>query len=261
MNVDAIAEILAQAGRNIILPAFHGVEPGTIKADGSVVTAVDVDCQRFVQQQLARLYPDIPFLGEEMAAAEQRHILEHSQGRFWCLDPLDGTSNFVTAMPLFASALALIDAGEPVAAWIHDPVRDETFTAGKGKEATLNSKPIAASGIADLKASIGFIDFKRLPADMAAHLATHRFYRSQRNIGSCALEWAWLAAGRAQFIVHGAQKLWDYAPGLCIAMAAGCVASSFDRKHPFPISRISHSIAAAANANLHRRLTEHLENV
>ena len=73
------------------------------------------------------------------------------------------------------------------------------------------------------------VDFKRLPATLGCNLATHPPYRSQRSIGSVALDWCWLAAGRLQLYLHGGQRLWDYAAGRLIFAEAGGILNLSDR--------------------------------
>ncbi|MDX8388503.1 MAG: inositol monophosphatase family protein [Ghiorsea sp.] len=250
-------EIIAKkAGKDILLPAFISQSSiQSIKQDGSIVTETDQQCQDFLQVELAKISSNIGFLGEEMTHEEQLTCLHRGNtseiGRFWCVDPLDGTGNFATPMPLFAISIGLIENGKPVLACIYDPIRDEMFSAVQGGTLLLNGLPMDQIPFSKpLNQSIGFVDFKRLKSDLASDLATHKYYRSQRNLGTCALEWAWLAAGRAQFIVHGGQKLWDYAAGLLLAEAAGCIITDFEGTHPFDAAQLSCPILATSNTSL-----------
>ncbi|HXH64904.1 MAG TPA: inositol monophosphatase family protein [Mariprofundaceae bacterium] len=257
---EAVIDVLREAGGRILLPAFsEQAATAATKPDGSVVTETDLLCQAFIRERLHALDPEIRFLGEEMTESEQRACLQQG-GLFWCVDPLDGTSNFTASFPCFASTVALIEHGRPVLACTHDPVRDETFDAIEGGGARLNGTVIRASATHAIRQSIGFIDFKRLPAALAGRLAGDRHYRSQRNIGSCALEWAWLAAGRGQFIIHGGEKLWDYAAGCLLVEEAGGIVSDFEGRHPFAASRLTSSIVAGANPKVHAALLAMLGN-
>lgn len=261
MFSDPVSSLLKKAGETIIMPAFREhASTRTIKKDGSVVTETDLKCQQFLQDKLLALHPDIAFLGEEMGQEEQSECLSHG-GRFWCVDPLDGTSNFTIPLPHFASSLALIEDGRPVFACIHDPLLDETFTATSGGGAFLNGKPIHVSPHSLLASAVGFIDFKRLEQETAAMLATKKLFRSQRNLGTCALEWAWLAAGRAHFIIHGGEKIWDYSAGSLIAEEAGSVVTDFNGIHPFHINQLSSSIIATTHKKIHAQLLATLQNV
>ncbi|PCI43143.1 MAG: inositol monophosphatase [Proteobacteria bacterium] len=255
-DIQKIIHIAQTAGKNILLPGFKQQAATSIKDDGSVVTETDLKCQDFLQRELSTLAPNIAFLGEEMTQHEQLKCLQSNKA-FWCVDPLDGTSNFATPIPLFAISIALIDQGKPILACIHDPIRQETFTAIRGQGFQLNGQPMQSKPIAQLIQAVGFIDFKRLDTKTASRFATQKVYRSQRNIGSCALEWAWLAAGRGQFIIHGSEKLWDYAAGCLLAEESGCKVTDFGGNHPFKHAQLSSPIAAAP-ASIHKQLLSSL---
>lgn len=255
-DIQKIIRIAQAAGKNILLPGFKQQAATSIKDDGSVVTETDLKCQDFLQLELSKLAPNIAFLGEEMSHNEQLSCLQSNEP-FWCVDPLDGTSNFATPIPMFAISIALIEQGKPVLACIHDPVRQETFTAIRGQGFQLNNELIQSRPTEQLIQAVGFVDFKRLDTKLASHLATQKVYRSQRNIGSCALEWAWLAAGRGQFIIHGSEKLWDYAAGTLLAEESGCKITDFAGNHPFKYAQLSSPIAAAPTA-IHTQLLSSL---
>jgi myo-inositol-1(or 4)-monophosphatase len=215
-------EIIACAEQEL-LPRFSRIERRT-KADGSLVTEADLVVQHRLGQRLSAAYPQIPLLGEEMTPAAQASVIEASTEGFWCLDPLDGTSNYVAGMPCFATALAYIRNGRVEIGIVYDPLRRECFHAVRGGGAWLNGERLQLDGGSDrLNACVAMVDFKRLSARLATRLATHPPYRSQRSIGSVALDWCWLAAGRVELYLHGASKLWDYAAGsLILSEAGGC---------------------------------------
>jgi len=255
-----IASLLMQAGKQVILPLFAQQDfERHCKTDGSLVTEADTRCQQWLQEQLQthsrRVLPHhtIAFMGEEMPDQEQQDCLQHDS--FWCLDPLDGTGNFAGNIPLFATSLAFIHHGKPIMAWVYDPSRDELFSASKGGGLKLNGCRIQRTPSATaLTQATGFIDFKRLPEALANRWVRSALYRSQRNLGSCALEWAWLAAGRGDFIIHGGQKLWDYAAGLLLCEEAGCIISNLQGEHPFVMPTLSSSIVAASSGILHQAM-------
>jgi myo-inositol-1(or 4)-monophosphatase len=258
ITLSSITEILEKAGQDILLPAFHSSVQTSTKADGSVVTETDLNCQHFIESELAELDASIALLGEEMTEEQQLRSLHSSQGSYWCLDPLDGTTNFSTALPAFAISLALIENGQVQLACIHDPVRQESFTARRGDGARLNNRAIRCSNEDKLANAVGFIDFKRLERETAKRIAAKKSYRSQRNIGTCALEWAWLAAGRAQFIIHGGEKIWDFAAGSLIAEEAGCQVGNFAAEALFPGRSLSSSILATCMSSLQKELQHQL---
>ncbi|MDX8408236.1 MAG: inositol monophosphatase family protein [Mariprofundaceae bacterium] len=254
----AIVPIIEAAGKNIIMPAFREKIVAASKSDGSVVTDTDIACQRFIERGLADLEAGIPFLGEEMYESDQIQRLNEKAGRYWCLDPLDGTTNFVAGIPVFGTSLALVDHGHPVLACIHDPVRGETFTAIRSHGACLNAAPIRGATETELASAVGFIDFKRLGSSHKQAMLGKGLYRSQRNIGTCALEWAWLAAGRGHFILHGGEKLWDFAAGSLIALESGCVAGNFSSSPLFPCQSLSSPILACCTEDIRQQLINSL---
>ncbi len=256
---DVIIALLEQAGRQIILPAFERSRNTQHKTDGSVVTETDIACQQYLKTALAEMAPDIAFLGEEMDEAEQLACL-NSNRRYWCLDPLDGTTNFVASFPMFAISLALIEQGYPVQGYIHDPLQQETFMGIRGKGAWLNGVPLRAAAENRLQCAVGSIDFKRLTPSLANKLIRPGIYRSQRNIGTCALEWAWLAAGRMHFIIHGGEKVWDYAAGSLIAGEAGCHVGDFSSAPLFPSRNLSSPILACCTQSVQQQLMSEINN-
>jgi myo-inositol-1(or 4)-monophosphatase len=258
ITLSSMTKILEKAGQDILLPAFHSSVQTSTKADGSVVTETDLNCQRFIENELAGLDASIALLGEEMTEEQQLQSLHSSQGSYWCLDPLDGTTNFSTSLPAFAISLALIESGQVQLACIHDPVRQESFSARRGNGAHLNGQSIRCSNEDELANAVGFIDFKRLERKTAKRIAAKKSYRSQRNIGTCALEWAWLAAGRAQFIIHGGEKIWDFAAGSLIAEEAGCMVGNFSADPLFPCQRLSSPILATCMPSLQTELQHQL---
>ncbi len=220
-DLNFLKQLIIDSADLEVMPLYRQSE-SSFKPDGSLVTNADLALQRRVSTALAQYYPDIPFLGEEMPEEEQEYLLSHSKEGFWCLDPLDGTANFVAGMPCFAVSLAYLQQGKTKLGIIYDPVRQECFSAEAGEGAWLNGKRLTIHAAEnDLADAVAMVDLKRLPAQLACNLATDPPYRSQRSIGSVALDWCWLAAGRLQLYLHGGQRLWDFAAGRLIFSEAG----------------------------------------
>jgi len=229
------------------------------KRDGSLVTAVDEALQTALTGALAQRWQQFPLLGEEMDVAEQRRLLDEHAGGVWCLDPLDGTTNFATGLPFYSVSLALMVNGRAVLGVVYDPQRRECFSAAAGEGAWLDGKSLSLmEDAAVLRDCVGVVDFKRLDKALAARLAQAGPYRSQRNLGSCALEWCWLAAGRAQLYLHGGMKLWDYAAGSLILAEAGGHSCTLDGEAVEVPEVIPRSVVAAADAGLFRQWREWL---
>ena len=229
MNYDLpkLKQIIITAAREELLPRFADVQRNT-KADGSFVTEADLTVQARITRELKQHYPETDLLGEEMTADEQSALLTNSDS-LWCLDPLDGTSNFAVGTPYYAISLALIERGVPTLGIVYDPNRDECFVGVRGQGAFLNdaSLTVRPAGL-PLSKSTALIDFKRLPAQLAMDLVAQRPYASQRSYGSVALDWCWLAASRVHVYLHGASNIWDYAAGQLIFSEAGGVSSTLE---------------------------------
>ncbi len=254
----AVAEVLRDVGSELLLPAFRQENYGRIhhKEDGSVVTAIDITSQRTIHARLAKIAPAFAFLSEEMTSEQQQEQINHNRP-CWCLDPLDGTSNFIAGLPCFAISLGLIADGRAIAGWIYDPVADELFAAPPDDpQLYCNGEPLEPGIMPPppLEEAVGFVDFKRLPHATAVALIADPPCHSLRNLGSCALEWAWLAGGRARFIVHGGESVWDYAAGLALAARSNCVVTDFAGDSPLQRGKLGASIIAASDQATHQAL-------
>ncbi|WP_231505786.1 inositol monophosphatase family protein [Guyparkeria halophila] len=234
-----------------------GTQAADRKTDGSWVTATDHAMQSDLQAGLAERFPAHGFLGEEMdLAAQEAAWRECLDGRpTWVVDPLDGTSNFRVGFPVFSVTVALLVGGQTVFGVVFDPSRDECFHAARGDGAWLNGERLSLVNEPRqaLKSCLATVDFKRLPRDVATHLACDPPYASQRSIGSVALDWCWVAAHRVQVYVHGKQKLWDYAAGQLILHEAGGASADLDGELDYldrPLEPLPRSAVAATHVEL-----------
>ncbi|MDD5575397.1 MAG: inositol monophosphatase family protein [Acidithiobacillus sp.] len=254
-----VGKLLRTSAERFVLPRFHAVSASR-KPDGSIVTSADIDSQNFLQDMLAARYPDIPLLGEEMSATEQTRLL-HEADALWCLDPLDGSSNFAAGVPIFGISLALLQGGHSVLGWVYDPVRAELFSAAKGSGARVDGVRMAVRQAPALGQCVGVVDYKRLDRALALRLIDERPFHSQRNFGASVLEWCWLAAGRYHFYLHGAQQLWDRAAGALILHEAGGRATQFNGGRLSENDLQTRSVLATLDPRLHQSWSRWLEAV
>ncbi|MCP3661218.1 MAG: inositol monophosphatase family protein [Gammaproteobacteria bacterium] len=218
-DLEALQRLVVDVSTRELMPRYHHSKV-SVKRDGSLVTDADTAIQGLLQERLSSIWPDIPLLGEEMSEQEQLALLRSD--RFWCLDPLDGTTNFSTGLPYFAISLALVVEGESILGLVYDPVHDEMFLGVRDGGARLNNRPLTIVPYTrQLNESVAMVDLKRLPHLLLQNIAEKAPYRSQRSFGAVALEWCWLAAGRCQLYLHGGQRLWDYAAGSLIFSESG----------------------------------------
>jgi len=228
MDLRELEPLLVAVADEELLPRFTRVSSSR-KADGSLITEADTATQDRVIAELQARWPEIPLLGEEMTQDRQQAVLDGG-GPFWCLDPLDGTTNFAAGLPYFAISLALIADARVQAGLVYDPQRRECFRAQAGQGAWLNGEPLQlGAGPDDLAECVALVDMKRLPVELATRLAAAAPYRSQRSFGAVALDWCWMAAGRCHLYLHVRQNLWDYAAGQLVFSEAGGAGCLTDR--------------------------------
>jgi myo-inositol-1(or 4)-monophosphatase len=249
-NLDDLIPLVKTVAREEILPRFNHTE-ARLKADGSVVTEADLAVQQRLAGALRDRYPRFGLLGEEMDEPQQRAVLAGSGQGLWCLDPVDGTSNFAAGLPLFCISLGLVVGGEPALGIVYDPIRDECFSAERGRGAWLNGVKLHCKPFnRPLRRCLALVDFKRLGQNLATELVLRPPYSSHRYLGSGALEWGWLAAGRFQVYLHGRQKPWDYAAGALILAEAGGFAETLGGEPIFAAGLTSRSVVAAVDGEL-----------
>lgn len=250
-EVAALVARIRDVGLNELMPLFTNVRRDE-KQDGSFVTEADLRVQGKLSAWLAEQWPDIRFLGEEMASEAQRGLLD-SDSPLWCLDPLDGTTNFVAEIPYFCISLALVASGSVHLAIVYDPNRDECFVAMPGNGATLNGKRLGPHDHrTGLSGATALVDFKRLPRELSTRLVTDTPYASQRSFGSVALDLCWIAAGRCDLYLHGRSNIWDYAAGLLVLEESGGQSATLDGEPVFSRELLPRSIVAAAENRLYR---------
>lgn len=216
----ALVERVRALAREVIMPKYLTAVRER-KSDGSLFTQVDIAAQRWMAQRLPQLI-DAPVLGEEMHAHEQRELWARGEQGLWIIDPIDGTTNFINGVPFFGTSVAYYVAGKPQFGCVYNPATDEAFYAERGQGSYVNGMrlPLRTPHSA-LNESVAGVDFKRIPKKLADDLASHPPFYSQRNFGSSAIEWCYVAAGRLDVYLHGGQMLWDYAAGRLILEEAG----------------------------------------
>lgn len=259
-DINQLAELVIATARQELLPRF-GKVPTQCKADGSLVSHADLAVQQVLSEKLSNAWPQYSLLSEEQPEEMSVAALENIQQGVWCLDPLDGTSNFVAGIPYYAVSLALIVGDRVAISVVYDPARDECFTAVDGQGACLNKIPLnKTSNVTALHEAIALVDFKRLPVPLRQQLAGRAPYKSQRSFGAVALDWCWLAAGRVQLYLHGQQKLWDYAAGQLILCENQGHACTLEGEAVFVANLQPRSALAALNTELFNAWRLWIEN-
>ena len=216
--VEAVIALVREVSARELMPRFRHVHAER-KLDGSLVTEAD----RAVEGALAAALPglfDCPVLGEEMPELEQRRIWREADW-FWCVDPLDGTTNFANGKRYFGISVALMRGRNSVFGVVFDPNRGEVFHALRDGGAYLNGrrlKPGASRRLAESLVEVG--RFKRL-GRLGVALFEHRPFRKLAMSGASVLQWCHMACGRTDAFLHAGEQPWDYAAGALILEEAG----------------------------------------
>src|SRR5262245_57788452 len=237
-----LKQLLVQAG-NKLQRHFGWVKTVHFKegASTNLVTNVDREVEDFVKGQIRKRYPEDSILAEE-SEMENAHA-----SRRWIIDPLDGTTNFAHALPMFSISIGVEVAGKVVAGGVNCPAYNELFFARAGKGATLNGKRIQVSRVKKLNQSLLVTGF---PYDIHEHPERSLPYfnaliqRAQgvRRLGSAAMDLCYLAMGRFDGFFEVFLNAWDTAAGALILTEAGGSISDFSGR---PYSIYQRELAAS----------------
>ncbi len=218
----------AREGGRLALRWWRGGDALTFKDGREAVTAAGPAVERLLRARIGAAFPGDTIVGEELGGQAPE------SGRTWHLDPIDGTLNFALGLPGFCVSLALLQDGEPIAACIHVPVGDDTYTAVAGGGARLNGRPLQVSGrsrLADAVVSAQLKKDGRLAREPERLQALLVQTMKLRKVGAIALELAYVAAGAYDALVAGNPggiPTYDVAAGLLLVREAGGRVSGSD---------------------------------
>ena len=240
-----VARVLAEEAGRRARTRFRQPQEVTVKGRGNLLTETDLEIERFIQQALAEEFPEHNVLSEETASSTS------TDGYVWVVDPLDGTKNFVSGIPIWCVNIALCLDGEPLVAATHDPNHNETFSAQRGAGAELGGHPIRASSKSTVLESLLGIDigYDDKRGRRLLHLALKLFPGMQalRIPGSAALGLAYAACGRYDLFLHRHLYPWDLAAGILLVQEAGGAITDH-RGAPIAVASQS-AIAGSARAH------------
>jgi myo-inositol-1(or 4)-monophosphatase len=217
------------------------------KGPGDYVSAADHKAEQVLYEELSKVRPGYGFIGEE------RGLIEGSdKTHTWIVDPLDGTTNFLHAIPHFAVTAALERDGVIVAGVTFNPVTNELFWAEKGKGAYLNDKRLRVAARRNLDESVlaTGIPFLGKPGHGVFLKELHQISQrvsGVRRFGSAALDLAYVAAGRFDGYWERGLKNWDMAAGTLLVTEAGGKVTNADGAE----TALLDGTVLAANLELH----------
>ena len=227
--LNVMVQAATKAGRSLAKD-FGEVEnlQVSVKGPADFVSNADKRAEEIVFNELQKARPTYSFLGEEGTEVKGTD----GQHR-WIVDPLDGTTNFLHGIPMFACAIALERNNEIVASVIYNPAMEELFTAEKGGGAWLNDRKrlrvanrkhladaVVVTGINSRGRALDLLQLKQLAQVVPA-------VSGIRRTGSASTDLAWLAAGRFDGYWEAGLAPWDVAPGALMVREAGGAISDY----------------------------------
>ena len=247
-----IAVKAARRAGNLIHRSTDKIDQLTItkKSHADFVSEVDRAAEQIIIQTLLEAYPGHAILAEESGAQGDSEFL-------WIIDPLDGTTNFLHGLPQFSVSIALQHKGLITQAVVYDPVKNELYTATRGRGAFLNDRRLRVSRRLNLAESLigtGFpyTRFEHMDAYLAIFKELMQKTSGLRRPGSAALDLAWLAAGRYDGFFEIGLKPWDMAAGILLVTEAGGLVSDLQGSDSY----LKTGYICAGNPNIHPLLLQ-----
>jgi len=226
------------------------------KRASDFVTRVDTESEQVIINEIKGEFPDHHFLAEESFKEAETDAYR------WIIDPLDGTTNYIHQYPVFSLSIALEYKREIILGVVYDPLREELFTAEKGRGAFLNKRQIQVSTIHSLKdclVTTGFPFRSKEFIDVYLELFKNVFQKISdlRRAGSAALDLSYLACGRCEGFFEIGLSPWDIAAGIILIREAGGVVTDFGGGNEY----LSTGNIVAGNPAVHKQLLKETRHV
>jgi myo-inositol-1(or 4)-monophosphatase len=193
----------------------------SVKGPGDFVSNADRNAEKIIRTELEKARPGYSFLMEE-SGASQGSDANHR----WIVDPLDGTTNFLHGIPIFAVSIALEREGQIVAGVIYNPASDELFTAERGGGAFVNDRRLRVAARRDMATCVVGTGIPHLGRGKHSHFLEQQRrvmleVAGVRRMGAAALDLAYVAAGRLDGFWENGLSPWDMAAGILLIREAG----------------------------------------
>jgi len=255
MNVMTAAALKAGRGLKRDFGEVENLQV-SLKGPGDFVSAADKKAEKILFEELSKARPGYSFVLEENGAIEGT-----DKSHTWYIDPLDGTTNFLHGLPLFAISIGLAREGQLVAGLVYNPATDDMFVAEKGQGAYHNSRRLRVSARRNLSdALIGcgvphlgkMKDHPRFKAELSAVMGK---VVNVRRLGAAALDLCYVASGSYDGFWERGLQSWDMAAGIHIIREAGGFVSDLDGGSDM----LTKGTICAGNEAIHPRLFEVLK--
>ena len=198
-----------------------------------LVSKADIESNQYIANQIQTRYPDHSIISEEMDNYSGKSNYE------WVIDPLDGTTNFIHNLPIFACSIGLKENGQTILGVVYNPAANKCFYAEKGKGAFLNEKQIFSTSSKTLSESLlatGFPYIHDRRYDLLFKLFKD-FYdktRGLRRLGAASLDLCFVGMGRFDGFYEYGLKPWDICAGEIIAKESGAIVTDWNGKKELP---------------------------
>ncbi|MFA4818238.1 MAG: inositol monophosphatase family protein [Patescibacteria group bacterium] len=265
MNYKNIAARAAQKAGDYLVKEFSkGIISWELKQSHEIVTKADLTSEKIILSELKKYTPDFSILSEESGLMRTfshdiplkvrgikgvmnrkkiitppNHLLsqegENKESDYlWVVDPLDGTTNFCVHNPLFSVSIGLYYKAKPLVGAVYVPYLKEMYVAEKGQGAYLNGHKLKVSKTKDIKKSFLTYCHGSESKHIKRAVELYKYFKlkslDMRQLGSAAIELAWVAAGRTESIVIPGTKPWDAAAGILLVQEAGGKVTDFKNK-------------------------------
>jgi myo-inositol-1(or 4)-monophosphatase len=258
----ALINVMVAAARKAsraLLRDFGEVEnlQVSLKGPANFVTNADRRAEEIIHRELSKARPAYGFLMEERG-----RVAGSDDKNTWIVDPLDGTTNFMHGIPLFAISIALVREGVPFAGIVFHPTSDELFMAERGRGAYINDRRLRVAARRDLADCViccgiphrGRGDTARFRTELGA---VQDQVAGVRRSGAAALDLAWVAAGRFDGFWERGLSPWDIAAGVVILREAGGFATDLNGAEEV----LDKDTIVAGNEHVHATLRKVLQAV
>ena len=238
--LDGVADLVREVSATVIVPRFRALEDGEVteKAPGDVVTAADTEAERLLREGLERLLPGAPVVGEEAGSANPS-LLNAVAGaeQAWLVDPLDGTTNFVSGSTDWGTMVALVRAGRTTASWMWHPTSGRMYRAELGSGAWCDETRLVVGGAPmDESRLVGAVLTRFLDESTRVAVARNawRFGEILPGRKCAAVEYPDVICGDHHFALYWRTLPWDHAPGTLLLTEAGGVVRRPDGTNYLP---------------------------
>jgi myo-inositol-1(or 4)-monophosphatase len=226
------------------------------KSKNSLVSFVDKTAEEILVRGLGKIIRDSGFITEEETVAQLQS--EYT----WVIDPLDGTTNFLQQIPVYAVSVGLMHKDELVLGVVSDVERNEVFYAWKGGGAWCNGINIHVSERTHVSDSVVATGFPYASKDVVPQLITvFEFFlknaRGIRRLGSAAIDLAYVACGRFDVYYETTLNAWDIAGGILIVQEAGGIVSDFSGNQ----NMMKNGQVIAGAPSIHKESADHIRNI